>query len=194
MQHVFVLDQNKKPLDPCHPARARKLLRSGQAAVFRRFPFTIILMERTLKESVTHKYCVKIDPGSKQTGMALVREGDHKVVWAAIIQHRGQVIRDNLLARRAIRRGRRAHHCRYRPARFDNRHRQKGWLPPSLESRLANIETWVRRLALHTPLTAISMELVKFDTQKIENPEISGVEYQQGKLVGYEVREYLLEK
>ena len=194
MQYVFVLDQNKKPLDPCHPARARKLLCSGQAAVFRRFPFTIILLKRTLKEPVTHQYRVKIDPGSKQTGMALVREGEHKVVWAAIIQHRGQVIRDNLLARRAIRRGRRAHHCRYRPARFDNRHRQKGWLPPSLESRLANIETWVRRLALHTPLTAISMELVKFDTQKIENPEISGVEYQQGKLVGYEVREYLLEK
>ena len=38
------------------------------------------------------------------------------------------------------------------------------------------------------------MELVKFDTQMMENPEISGVEYQQGELRGYEVREYLLEK
>ena len=38
------------------------------------------------------------------------------------------------------------------------------------------------------------MELVKFDTQKMENPEISGVEYQQGELMGYEIREYLLEK
>ncbi len=38
------------------------------------------------------------------------------------------------------------------------------------------------------------MELVKFDTQLLENPEISGVEYQQGTLAGYEVREYLLEK
>jgi hypothetical protein len=35
---------------------------------------------------------------------------------------------------------------------------------------------------------------VKFDTQKLENPEIAGVEYQQGTLLGYEVREYLLEK
>jgi len=33
-----------------------------------------------------------------------------------------------------------------------------------------------------------------FDTQKLQNPEISGVEYQQGELFGYEVREYLLEK
>jgi hypothetical protein len=38
------------------------------------------------------------------------------------------------------------------------------------------------------------MELVRFDTQKLQNPEISGIEYQQGTLQGYEVREYLLEK
>ena len=38
------------------------------------------------------------------------------------------------------------------------------------------------------------MELVRFDTQLIQNAEISGVEYQQGELAGYEVREYLREK
>jgi hypothetical protein len=38
------------------------------------------------------------------------------------------------------------------------------------------------------------VETVKFDTQKMQNPEIDGVEYQQGELQGYEVREYLLEK
>lgn len=43
-------------------------------------------------------------------------------------------------------------------------------------------------------ITAISMELVRFDMQLMENAEISGVEYQQGSLAGYEVREYLLEK
>jgi hypothetical protein len=42
--------------------------------------------------------------------------------------------------------------------------------------------------------SAISQELVRFDTQKIQNPEISNLEYQQGELAGYEVREYLLEK
>jgi HNH endonuclease/RRXRR protein len=44
------------------------------------------------------------------------------------------------------------------------------------------------------PLSAISMELVRFDTQLMENAEVSGVAYQQGELHGYEVREYLLEK
>jgi len=38
------------------------------------------------------------------------------------------------------------------------------------------------------------MELVRFDLQKRVNPEIAGVQYQQGTLEGYEVREYLLEK
>jgi len=49
----------------------------------------------------------------------------------------------------------------------------------------------IRTLA---PITDLSVEHVRFDTQKLENPEISGVEYQQGTLLGYGVREYLLEK
>ena len=194
MQYVFVLDKDRKPLDPCHPARARQMLSEGRAAVIRRHPFTIILTDRTQAESVVHEHRVKIDPGSKTTGLALVREGDGKVVWAGEITHRGQVIRDALLSRRAIRRGRRHRHCRYRPARFNNRRRKEGWQPPSLESRLSNVQTWVKRLLRCAVVTAISLELVKFDTQSMQNPEISGVEYQQGELAGYEVREYLLEK
>jgi 5-methylcytosine-specific restriction endonuclease McrA len=194
MQYVLVVDQNRNPLDPCHPVRARKMLAAGHAAVFRRFPFTIILKDRTAEESVVHAHRVKLDPGSKTTGVALVRVVDNKVLWAGEIEHRGQMIVDALASRRALRRGRRARHTRYRPARFNNRRRGKGWLPPSLESRLSNIQTWVNRIIRYTPVFYFSMELVKFDTQIMENAEISGVEYQQGTLCGYEIREYLLEK
>ena len=194
MQYVFVLDKNKQPLDPCHPARVRQLLREGRAIVFRRYPFTILLKDRALEESVTHAHQVKLDPGSRTTGVALVREGDNKVLWAGELAHRGLVIKAALDDRRAARRGRRNRKCRYRPPRFDNRRRPEGWLPPSLESRVANLQTWVRRLAWSAPVESISMELVKFDTQALQNPEISGVEYQQGELMGYEIREYLLEK
>ncbi|GEM_PF-2711163 len=45
MQRVLVLDENKNPLMPCTPARARQLLTRGKAAVFRQYPFTIILKE-----------------------------------------------------------------------------------------------------------------------------------------------------
>jgi 5-methylcytosine-specific restriction endonuclease McrA len=191
MQRVLVLDKQKQPLMPCHPARARQLLREGKAAVFRRAPFTIILREREGGE--TQPVEIKLDPGSKTTGMVLVTSG--RVVWAAELHHRGERIRKALADRRAIRRSRRQRKTtRYRKPRFLNRTRKPGWLPPSLESRVANIETWVARLRCWCPITSLALELVRFDTQALQNPEISGVEYQQGTLHGYEVREYLLEK
>ena len=191
---VFVLDRNRQPLDPCSPARARYLLAKGPAAVFRRYPFTIILQDRTVEQSVVHPHRLKLDPGSKVTGLVLLHQTTSRVVFAAEIAHRGAQIRAALAARRAVRRSRRQRKTRYRPSRFDNRRRRAGWLPPSLESRMANDLTWVARLRRLSPVQAISTELVRFDLQRMEDPEIRGVEYQQGTLAGYEVREYLLEK
>ncbi len=193
MSKVFVVDMMHRALDPVHPGYARKLLTEGKAAVFRRYPFTIIL-KREVEQPVTHPLRIKLDPGSKTTGLAIVNDASGEVVWAAELTHRGHAIKAALNTRRAVRRSRRLRHTRYRKARFQNRRRKEGWLPPSLESRIANIETWVRRLMRLCPVQAISQEVVKFDTQMMDNPEIQGVEYQQGTLVGYEVREYLLEK
>lgn len=192
MSKVFVIDTNKKPLDPVHPGRARMLLNQGKAAVFRRYPFTIIL--KYAVEATPEPLRVKIDPGSKATGIAIVDDKTGEVVFAAEITHRGQTIKNKIASRRAIRRGRRNRKTRYRKPRFLNRTRKEGWLPPSIESRVLNVETWVKRLMRVAPIGAISQELVKFDFQKMESPEIAGVEYQQGTLAGYELREYLLEK
>src|ERR1051326_7557555 len=193
MSQVFVLDTHKQPLDPVHAGRARLLLDSGKAAVFKRYPFTIIL-KAAVADPEVHPLRLKIDPGSQTTGIALVEDGEGSVVWAAELTHRGPAIKHALDQRRAVRRGKRQRNTRYRKPRFQNRRRRAGWIPPSLESRVANVQTWVRRLARLCPLGAISLELVKFDLQRMEHPEISGREYQQGTLAGYEVREYLLEK
>ncbi len=190
MHRVLVLDTNKQPLMPCHPARARQLLKAGKAAVYRRYPFTMVLRERD--GGATQPVSLKLDPGSKTTGLALVANG--RVVWAAELHHRGMSIRDRLLARRAVRRSRRRRKTRYRKPRFLNRRRPDGWLAPSLESRVQNVQTWVARLRRFCPVSHLAMELARFDTQALENPEISGVAYQQGTLAGYEVRQYLLEK
>jgi len=192
MQRVFVLDTHKKPLNPCRPKRARILLRAGKAAVYRRFPFTIIL--KRVVEPDPHPLRLKLDPGSKKTGIAMVNDQSGEVVFAAELEHRGQKIKSDLDARRALRRSRRNRKTRYRKPRFLNRTRKSGWLSPSVQSRVENILTWVKRLARFAPVTAISQELVKFNMQQMQNPEIAGVEYQQGTLAGYEVREYLLEK
>ncbi len=138
MSNAFVLDTMYKPLDPVHPGYARKLLSSGKAAVFRRFPFTIIL-RKEVAESLTHPLRLKVDPGSKTTGIAIVSDTSGEVVWAAELTHRGQASKKSLDDRRGVRRSCRQRKTRYRKPRFDNRRREQGWLPPSLESRLANI-------------------------------------------------------
>ena len=193
MSQVFVVDTNQQPLNPIHPGRARLLLTQGKAAVFRRYPFTIVL-KRAVESPQVEPLRVKLDPGSKVTGLAVVNDASGEVVFAAELTHRGQAIKQALDARRAVRRSRRQRKTRYRKARFANRRKPKGWLPPSIGSRIANVLTWVKRLRRLCSLSALSMELVKFDLQKLENPTISGVEYQQGTLAGYEVREYLLER
>src|SRR5262249_33307812 len=133
---VFVLSREGQPLDPCHEARARKLLSKRRAVVFKRYPFTIRLKERTAGESGVHQHRLKLAPGSKTTGLAIVQEGTSRLVWAGELTHRGQAIRDGLLARRAIRRNRRQRHTRYRKPRFLNRSRPQGWLAPSLLHRV----------------------------------------------------------
>lgn len=201
---VFVLGKYKQPLMPCSEKRARKLLTARRAVVHRMYPFTIRLKDRITGDLQSVR--VKIDPGSKQTGIAVVREEElvdsdsgeiHRRLFVlALLQlnHRGSAICGNLKSRASLRWGRRNRHTRYRPSRFNNRKRVDGWLAPSLNHRVDTVIAWVNKLIRLCPITAITQELVKFDMQRMANPEISGIEYRQGQLAGYEVREYLLEK
>lgn len=190
---------------PCSEKRARQLLARNRARVHRVTPFVIRLTDRQVHSCQFQPLRLKLDPGSKATGMALVREtetveaetGEVRREAAVLnlfeLLHRGAQISEALTARSAMRRRRRGN-LRYRAPRFLNRTRPKGWLPPSLQHRVDTTLSWVRRIQRWAPLTALSAERVRFDMQALENPEISGVEYQQGTLKGYEVREYLLEK
>lgn len=193
---VLVLDTNRKPLMPCCPARARKLLDSGRASVFKRYPFTIILHDRTVEESNLQDLEIKIDQGSKITGIALIVHGkeENSVALAIHLEHRTN-IKERLDKRKAVRRNRRIRKTRYRQARFLNRTKPKGWLPPSLLSKANNILNWTIRLKRLTPVSSIAIETAKFDIQKLKNPSIRGVEYQQGKMFGYiDKKAYLLER
>src|SRR5919197_1996051 len=147
MNRVFVLDTERKPLMPCSPARAKRLLGAGKAAVYRMKPFTIILKYTVDPNphqtswtgmSIQQTSCAgthiqpvefKVDPGSKTTGLALVGEFPKQgrvVLWAANLKHRGDAIRKRLADRRALRRGRRNRQTRYRAPRFDHRTRATG--------------------------------------------------------------------
>lgn len=221
---VFVLDKHKKPLMPCTEKRARQLLERGRAVVHRVMPFIIRLKDRVVEESELQSLRLKLDPGSRVSGFAVLREAESETVLLGEIHHR-QDIKKRLDARRNQRRGRRNRKVRYRKKRYNNRRPEKcaccgrnarhgsrycrpcekarnfvdnGFrdtrLPPSLEARVNQVLNTVNKLIRWLPITAISTEHVKFDTQLMQNPDISGVEYQRGELYGYEVKEYLLEK
>jgi hypothetical protein len=197
---VFVLDKQKKPLMPTTPERARLLLARGRAVVHRVKPFVIRLRDRRAEESTLQEGRLKLDPGSKTTGIALVRveqtsEGAvHHAVWLAEVQHRGEQVHQHKVTQRQARRRRRTANLRHRAPRFANRGRPRGWLPPSLLSRVGNLLTWSKRLSGWFPLRRIEVEQVRFDTQLLQNPEISQKAYQEGTLAGWEARAYLLLK
>lgn len=204
---VFVLDRSGRPLMPCTEKRARLLLDRGRARIHRQVPFVIRLTDRKVADCAFQELQIKLDPGSKTTGIALVRPqevtdtetGEIRITVAVLnlfeLVHRGRQISEALTARRSMRRRRRSANLRYRAPRFLNRgNKQRGWLAPSLQHRVDTTRSWVQRLCRWAPIAGIVQELVRFDLQRMENPEISSVEYQQGTLFEYEVREYLLEK
>ena len=191
---VFVLDKRKRPLMPCSEKRARQMLGRGDAVVHTLHPFTIRHKRRVGGE--TQPVEVRLDPGSKSTGVAVVRKGDdgNHVLHLAEVQHRGAQITKEMTKRSACRKARRGRKTRYRKARFDNRTRKPGWLAPSLRHRVEADAAYARKLRARLPAATAAVESCRFDTQLLQDPEIAGVAYQRGELAGYEVREYLLEK
>ena len=203
---VITLDKHKRPLGFCSERRARVLLTKRRACVHRYYPFTIIIKDVDARDLDIPEYRIKIDPGAKHTGIAIVRESDNAVMAYFQIEHRGESIVQKLETRHAARRNRRQRETRYRRCKWINHYlpkdskyktespRPDSWLPPSVKSTSDNIISWVRRLCKLINIRCCSFEAVRFDTQLLDNPNIEGVEYQQGTLFGYEVKEYLLDK
>ncbi|MCC3410339.1 MAG: HNH endonuclease [Microcoleus sp. PH2017_29_MFU_D_A] len=188
--YVFLLNHDRTFLNMVHPARARELLTKQKAAVYRSYPFAIVLKQQILNPTLK-PYRLKIDPGSKWTGFAIQCGED--IVFGMELKHRGLQISADLKQRASVRGSRRSRNLRYRAKRF-NRKQPTGWLAPSLRHRVQTVETWIKRFMRYSPITEIEIEQVRFDTQLMQNPEISGVQYQAGELAGYEVKQYLLEK
>ena len=190
---VLVVGQDRKPCMPCNPARARKLLKAGKAKILRYFPFVIQL---NYSPTGVQEVDIKVDQGTRTTGISLniLTQRGWRTVWAMHLIHHPDEIKASLLKRKAQRRGRRSRNTRYRQPRFNNRKRKEGWFAPSLMTNVINIRTWVKRLTKYTPVTKITVEDVKFDTQLLEDPTISGKQYQYGTLYRTELREHTLWK
>ena len=185
---VFVISREGIPLMPTTPRRARLWLKAKRAKVVRHEPFTLQLCFETT--SYTQSVTVGVDTGSKAVGIAATVNGE-TLLQAEV--HLRTDISKKLTRRRTYRRTRRSRKTRYRAPRYANRTRKAGWLPPSVSSKMAATFKAVLFAAALLPVCQVNVEMACFDTQKMRNPEITGVAYQQGTLWGYQVREYLLE-
>ena len=186
---VFVLSQAGNPLMPTTPRRARVWLEAKRARVVRQDTFTIRL--RFVTQAHVQSAKVGVDTGSKVVGTAAIANGE--VVFQAEVHLRDDITKQ-MTQRRQHRRNRRARKTRYREARSVNRRRPGGWLPPSLHSKAEATVKAVRLIASFVPIGRVSVEVGSFDTQRMQNPDIAHLEYQQGELQGYFLREYALEK
>ena len=190
---VLVIDKHKHPSNAISKAYARILLFSKQAVIYKRFPFTIRLRNdnAVLKD---RNYAIKVDPGSRTTGIAITDNQD-SVIMLAEIEHRGHIIKKNLDSRRAIRRSRRQRKTRYREARFNNRTRPKGWLAPSIKSRADNVINFIKKYKKLINIDKVMIERVSFDTAQMSSDNyLIGADYQQGDLYNKNLREFIFSK
>ena len=190
---VFVLDRSKKPLDMISNAEARILLRKKLAVIDKVYPFTIRLRDNSCG-SKDRAYTVKVDPGSRHTGIAIVDNTD-KVVMLAEIEHRGHLIKKDLDSRRAVRKSRRQRKTRYREARFLNRTKPEGWLAPSVKSRANNVINFVKKYKKLLNINKVMIENVSFDTaQMTAGTNLVGTTYQQGNLYQQKLRNFIFNR
>jgi len=187
---VYVINKHGKPLMPCSPCKARKLLKNKKARVIKRTPFTIQLLYGS--SGYTQKVNLGVDAGSKHIGISATTE--NKVLFEADIELRNDIV-ELLSTRRANRRARRNRKTRYREVRFNNRvhSKHKGWLAPSIENKIQSHLSIIDDIHKLLPITKIIVETASFDIQKIKNPKIHNEQYQQGEQLGFwNVREYVL--
>lgn len=184
---VYVINQRKEPLMPTTPGKARKLLKGGKAKIYKREPFTIQLLCQT--GEAKQEISLGIDAGSKFVGISATTNKEE--LFSAEYKLRNDIV-DLLSTRRQNRRARRSR-LRYRKARFQNRKKGDGWLAPSIQHKIESHINIVNLVHTILPVSKMIVETASFDIQKIQNPEISGKEYQEGNQLGFwNVREYVL--
>ena len=193
---VPVLDRHGQPLAPARPSRVRQWLESGRAhKVWVKGIFAVQLNDLDATTATTGDFAFNLDPG-ETTGIAITRESpggkSRTIVGAYEHQHRNQEIHRNLDSRRDCRRNRRSR-LRRRPARFNNRAnaRTKDRLPPSTANLVDDTDAIVQTMLRLYPINHLRVEYLRFDTQLMQNPDIRGVEYQRGTLLGWQLRHYI---
>jgi N6-L-threonylcarbamoyladenine synthase len=180
---------------PCSNRKARLLLKTNKAKVKTRTPFTIQLLYGSY--GYKQPIVLGVDAGSKTIGLSAATET--KELFAAEVKPRNDVV-DLLSTRREFRCSRRNRTTRYRAPRFNNRvnSKHKGWLAPSVEVKIQEHITYIKRTCSLLPITKVVVETAEFDLQLLKALETAttiptGIMYSSGPMLGYyNARQYVL--
>jgi 5-methylcytosine-specific restriction endonuclease McrA len=186
---VFIISKSGKPLMPCKPRKARHMLKKGEAHVVNLNPFTLKLNFDC--REVVQTCTLGVDTGFKFVGLSAVNIYEEVFCGELTLDRKTS---ERLTTKKMYRRLRRSR-LRYRKPRFNNRKIDKGWLPPSIRRSLGTTISLISSLKKILSIDKVIVETAKFDIQKINNPDISGVEYQQGDLFGFlNLKSYLISR
>jgi hypothetical protein len=187
---IYVLNKRGVSLMPCSPRKARILLKQGKAKVVKRTPFTIQLT--VTSGETTQSITLGVDSGYNHIGLSAVTK--KKEVYSADVKLRTNIVK-LISKRRQYRRARRSRKTWYRKPRFLNHRKPEGWLAPSIQHKFDSHIKAIDKVKEILPITKINIEVAAFDIQKIKNPDISGVEYQNGPQKNHSnTREYVLHR
>lgn len=189
---VYVLNKDGKPLMPTKRyAKIRILRKRGLLKIVSVKPFTVQLLYDT--KNITQDVTLGIDSGYLNIGFSAITE-KQELISGEVKLLQGQ--KERLYEKASYRRLRRQR-LRYRASRFNNRisSKKENWLAPSIKHKLDSHIRFIEKLEKLLPISKVVIEVANFDIQKIKNPEVEGVAYQQGEQEGfYNLREYILHR
>ena len=161
---VYVLNIDGKPLMPTNRlGRVRHLLKEHKAVIVNYHPFTIKLTYQCLDQ--TQEVLLGVDAGSKHVGLSATT--NKKVLFEAQVDLRIDIVK-KLATRREFRRSRRNRKTRYRKPRFLNRKKTSQWMAPSIRQKRQAHQYWIDRICRILPVKHITVEIGKFDIQKLK--------------------------
>lgn len=186
---VYVLNTNGEPIMPTNPAKARILLKQQKAKVTTVKPFTIQLLYDTT--DFIQPVILNVDSGYLNIGISAKTDKEELLSGELKLL---QGMKERIYERSMYRKNRRQR-LRYRKAKWNNRKKSQGWLAPSIQHKLDSHIRFIDKLHKLLPINKIKIEVANFDIQKIKNPDIQSIEYQQGDMLGFwNVREYVLHR
>ena len=192
--NVFVIADDGTKLMPTNSVKARKLLKNNKAIIYKYHPFTIKLLYPTTHDIQDIE--LTVDAGYLHIGMS-VKSEKHEYASRQYDLLLDEVEKHN--DQRKYRRTRR-NRLRYRKARWNNRHKAKGWFAPSIRHKIENHINLIKKYIEVAPIKNIFVECGQFDIQLMKAliegklvPE--GADYQRGEQYGYDtLREALFSR